>query len=293
MKVLLTGITGFVGQNLMPMILNECPEVELLTLNININEAEEKYPNSEYLNCQHIMTTDLNKVVEFNPEIVIHLATLTTSRNDTDIIKPILAANIEFGVLLLDTLQRCSALKLFVNTGSFAEYRFGTSKINDAYLYTATKSAFRNFVEYYSTLNGYKYITAVPYSIYGGKMTEKRLIDYIRESMDSKEPVDMTAGEQILDFTHVNDVAGFFIYILKNKERFYSLQNGDEFHLGTGIGITIRDLAVLIEQKYGKMCNINWGGRPYRDRDTMHAVAPIAKNLEIGWRAKISLKEGI
>ena len=30
MRVVLTGITGFVGQNLMPMIVNQCPDAELM-----------------------------------------------------------------------------------------------------------------------------------------------------------------------------------------------------------------------------------------------------------------------
>lgn len=118
-------------------------------------------------------------------------------------------ANIEFGVLLLDVLSRCPAMKLFVNTGSFAEFRYGNGDFDAAYLYTASKTAFRSFVDYYSTLSGFKYITAIPYSVYGGKMTVKRLMDYIKESMDAENPIDMTLGEQILDFIHVDDIAGF------------------------------------------------------------------------------------
>jgi len=293
MRVLLTGITGFVGQNLLPMIINEVPETEVLTLNIpsDLERAREMYP---YPNCRHILASEFDKVIEFNPEIVLHLATVTTARNDTDIIKPMLAANIEFGVLLLDALTRCDALKLFVNTGSFAEYRYGPSFLNDAYLYTATKSAFRHFVDYYSQLKGFKYITVVPYSIYGGKPTVKRLMDYIVESIDAKEPVGMTAGEQILDFTHVSDLAGFYVHILKNPDLFSSLNNGEEFHIGTGKGISIKELAGIVEKVYGKKCNIHWGARPYRERDTMHAVAPIAKNLAfLNWRTKISVEQGV
>lgn len=291
MRLLLTGITGFVGQNLMPMLIEQYPDIKILTLNTDVKEAEEKYP---YKQCKHVWTTDFDKVIKFNPEIVMHLATVTTPRNDTEIIKPMIAANIEFGVLLLDALTHCDALKLFINTGSFAEYSFGPSKINDAYLYTATKSAFRYFCDYYSQLSGFKYITVVPYTIYGGKSTVKRLMDYILESMDSEEPVDMTAGEQILDFTHVSDLAGFYNYIISNKDRFYNIDNGEEFHIGTGKGSTIRDLVTIIENVYGKKCNINWGGRPYRDRDTMQAVAPIAKNISlVGWRAKIYLLSGV
>lgn len=293
MKVALTGITGFVGRNLMPMIIDKLPNVELLTLNVetDLSKAQQMYP---WKQCHHILTTELDKLVDFNPEIVLHLATITTERNNTELIKPMLAANIEFGVLLLDSLTRCSQLRLFVNTGSFAEYRFGPSNINDAYLYAATKSAFRHFCDYYSQLMNYKYITVVPYTIYGGIPTVKRLMDYILESMESETPVDMTAGEQILDFTHVNDLADFYVHILRNPDLFYNLNNGEEFHIGTGKGTSIRDLVSIVERVYGRKCNINFGGRPYRERDTMHAVAPIAKNLNlVNWRAMISLENGI
>lgn len=291
MKILITGSTGFVGQNLMPMLINNFPDIEILTLNVDVKKAQNKYP---YKQCKHVMTTDFDEVVKFNPEIVLHLATITSARNDAEIIKPMIAANIEFGVLLFDALQKCSALKLFVNTGSFAEYRYGPSEINDAYLYTATKSAFRIFCDYYSQLGGFKYITVVPYTIYGGRPTVKRLMDYIIESMESKVPVDMTAGEQILDFTHVNDLAEFYSYIIEKYELFYNLRNAEEFHIGTGKGTSIKELVQIIENVYGKKCNINFGGRPYRDRDTMHAVAPIAKNISlVNWKARIEIKEGI
>ena len=293
MRLLLTGITGFVGQNLMPMIIREMPEVEILTLNIP-SDLEKATVMYSYPNCRHILTSEFDEVVKFNPEVVMHLATVTTARNDTEIIKPMLAANIEFGVLLLDALTQCDALKLFVNTGSFAEYRYGPSSINDAYLYAATKSAYRHFIDYYSQLRGFKFITVVPYSIYGGKPTVKRLMDYIVEAMDAEEPVDMTAGEQILDFTHVSDLAGFYVHIIKNLDLFLSLNNGEEFHIGTGKGISIRELVAIVEQVYGRKCNIRWGGRPYRERDTMHAVAPIAKNLAlVNWRAQISVEQGV
>lgn len=293
MKVLLTGITGFVGQNLMPMLQKECSGDTFMTMNLDIKEAEEKYPASPYANFTHVGIDDFKAVEVFNPEVVIHLATVTTARNDTEIIVPIIRANVEFGVLLLDALTRCPAMKLFVNTGSFAEFRYGNGDFDAAYLYTASKTAFRSFMNYYSTLCGFRYITAIPYSVYGGKMTVKRLMDYIKESMDAEIPVDMTPGEQVLDFIHVDDIAGFFTHVLKNLDKALSVPNGTDFHLGTGKGTSIRELAEIMERKYGKKCNINWGGRLYRERDIMYAVAPIAKNMPLmGWKAKVGISEG-
>lgn len=294
MRVALTGITGFVGMNLMPQLLALGSDYEFMTLNIDVDEAERKYPKSQYTNFRHVHTTNLEALVAFNPDMVLHLATVTTAANNTEIIHPMIAANIEFGVLLLDALQKCDNFKLFVNTGSFAEYRFGPDHFDSAYLYTATKTAFRAFVAYYAGLGrGFKYITAVPYSVYGGTMTVKRLFDYMAESLDAPSPVDMTKGEQVLDFIHVDDVAGFFVYTVAHADEFLALeQNGAEFHLGTGKGTSIREVAALMEEISGKKCNINWGGREYRERDIMHAVAPVEKN-QCGWRAKIDLRTGI
>ena len=68
-------------------------------------------------------------------------------------------------------------------------------------------------------------------------------------------------------------------------------KNGEDFHLGTGRGTTVREVAKIIESVSKRRCNINWGARAYRDRDTMYAVAPIAKNIElIQWKAQIELK---
>ena len=289
MRVLLTGITGFVGRHLVPMIVERCPDCEILTANIDLENAESYYP---YPQCRHILSTDWPAIIQFNPDVVLHLATVTTERNDTAIIHPMLSANIEFGVQLLDVLRSCPSLRLFVNTGSFAEYSKGPDQIHDAYLYAATKTAFRSFCEYYSQLSGYHYITAVPYTIYGGKPTVKRLMDYMFESMSSEKPVDMTAGEQILDFTHVDDIASFYVYVLQHLDEICHLDNGAEFHLGTGVGTSIRDVARMMEQVFGRTCNVNWGGRPYRERDIMYAVAPVERNMG-SWKAVISLEEGL
>lgn len=294
MNILITGATGFIGQNLIPLLTQQCSNIHILTLNRNVVKAEHLFPITTYPNIEHAQADAWETILQFNPDVVFHLAAFSTSSNATEMIEPLISSNITYGVQLLNALERCSSLKLFINTGSFAEYRLGTGRYNSAYLYAATKTAFRAFLDYYSSLCTFKYITAIPYTVYGGKTTIKRLMDYIMESLDSQEPVNMTAGEQILDFIHVNDVASFFIHVVKHIEKYLKLNNGEEFYLGTGYGHTIREIASLIEKETGKSCNINWGALPYRIHDTMHAIAPIAKNIELsGWHTQITIKDGI
>lgn len=296
MRIALTGVTGFVGRNLMPKLLQSTAlDHEYLTISRDVDKVNDLYPIRQYKQFIHISTEELDRLSDFNPDIFIHLATYSTSRNDEDVIHPMIMANIEFGIKILNILYQCPHFKLFVNVGTFAEYRFGNGQVNNAYLYSATKTAFRTFLDYYSTLGkGFAYITAVPYSVYGGIMTIKRLFDYMKESVNSPVPIDMTAGEQILDFIHVDDVAEFFVYVINHVSEFLSLNKKEnEFHLGTGRGTSIREVASMMESITTQKCNINWGGRPYRDTDIMYAVAPVGQNHGCGWKARIDLRNGL
>ena len=276
------------------MLQKQCGRAEILTLNRNVEKAHQMYPSDIYSCVKHTYANDWKQVQRFDPELVIHLAAFSTSSNNSEVIEPLVSTNITYGILLLDALSQCESFRLFINTGSFSEYRLGAGCFNSAYLYAATKTAFRSFLDYYSELYDFKYVTAIPYTVYGGRPTVKRLMDYIIESVGSVKPVDMTKGEQMLDFIHVDDVASFFIHVIRHIDKYQQLRNGEEFHLGTGRCVTVRELASIVEKVTGRHCNVNWGGRPYRERDTMYAAAPIAKNLELtGWHAGITIEQGV
>lgn len=286
MKLLITGTTGFVGRHLVKE-LEKNPDYEILSVSRDIVRAKQLFDNKR---IQYCTISDRNLITAFNADVVIHLASKLTSSNSTKILDDLIDSNIRYGVHLLDTLKNCSGLKLFLNFGTSAEYRLGADKVNNAYLYSTTKSAFRVFLDYYSELCGYKYLHIVPFTIYGGESSQKKIIDLIKDSLNSDEPQKMSAGEQILDFIHVDDVANFVIFLLNNTARTELLHNGETLFLGTGKGTSLRQLATEIEKAAQSRCNIVWGARPYRDRDIMHAVAPIGKLIDMGWRPSISLK---
>lgn len=268
MRLLITGSTGYIGSR----VLQALPaEVEVLCV-------------------KHSEGIDAKAIYAFGPDVVLHLATLSTSRWDTEIIDPMLDANIRYGVHLLDALSELEKKPYFINTGSFAEYRLGLEAgTKDAYLYTATKSAFRHFLDFYADACGFEYCTLVPYTVYGGKDTAKKLMDYMVESATSAEPVAMTPGEQVLDFIHVEDVVRAIVTIIVGDKP----ANRSELHLGTGVGTRVRDLASLIEKTLGLKLNIAWGGRDYRPLDVMKAVAPQNEWLAERWKAEITIEEGI
>lgn len=290
MRVLITGATGFVGKTLIPYLYDKGME-DIVLLVRNEAKARNLFPE---INVSVISTEDdtwVNQVTESNPDVTIHLAAAFTGRHDEENISKLIEANLSFTTLLLEALSKTSC-RHFINIGTFSEFRNGNGEYLPNNLYSATKSAERPIIQYYQGISQWNWINVVVYSPYGRFNPYKKVIDYMIESFDAKSPVAFTKGEQILDFIHVDDMADFFFTLIQHlsslKDDYY------QFHLGTGLGHSIREVAEVMENVWGKRMNANWGGRAYSEQDIMHAVAPIEQNLKLlNWKSKIILREGI
>lgn len=283
-NVLVTGATGFVGTHLMPMLDN-------FEYKIVVKEFSDYYPREKQIiyNKKNLekFCLDINK---FNASIVVHLASYLTSLDDFKCIDKVVDSNILFTSNLLKALENTS-LKLFINTGTFAEFYQNDEVENPAYFYAASKIAVKPILKYFQNLLEFKLIHVIPYTIYGGKSKSKKVIDYLLDSTMHDAPVDMTDGNQILDFIHIEDVVNFYITCLKNHDL---VENHENYYLGTGVGTSIKELATLIENETRLKANINWGKREYRPLDIMEAVAPVSKNsIHLAWMPKISIQQGI
>ena len=191
MNILITGATGFVGRHLIPVLRQEGHNLICV-----VRDEKRAMTLLGKDNITYILNEDLRKIRNYNPECVIHLASYLSSKDDIDTLKTLVDTNILFGTLLLDCLKQCNSLKLFINFGTSTQYRLGPAEINNAYLYSATKTAFEQLLKYYSDSNHYEYINIIPYTIYGGVDSQKKVIDYIKDSLDSCSSVKMSGGEQ-------------------------------------------------------------------------------------------------
>lgn len=289
MNILITGATGFVGRHLIPLLVEKGHQ--LICIVRNREKAIELLGESGIV---YVLSDELDNISIYKPECVIHLAAYLSSRDDEDTLHKLLESNVFFGTRLLSALKRGRhEVKLFINFGTFAEYRFGALEVNNAYLYSATKTAFKQLLDYYADATEYKYINIIPYTIYGGNDdSQKKVLDFIKDSFDAKEAMQMSEGKQVLDFIHIDDVVSFLCFVLNNISLFIN-QSSIDYHLGTGIGTSIRDLVYIVEHKYQKKCNIHWGALPYRQRDVMYAVAPIGRLINMGWYPKVRLEDGV
>jgi nucleoside-diphosphate-sugar epimerase len=126
MKILVTGATGMLGSQLLSALIKKDYEVAII-----IREQNNKF--LEYSNLSIIQIDESGiwkkKIRSFQPDIVCHLSAFLSSADDFYVLRRLVEANILFGADLLDALKDTNC-KLFINTGSFAEYE--ESRLNPA-----------------------------------------------------------------------------------------------------------------------------------------------------------------
>ncbi len=103
-----------------------------------------------------------------------------------------------------------------------------------------------------------------------------------------KPPIIFEDGMQSRDFVSVNDVCQALILAMEQN-----IANGEIFNVGTGVPITIKEVAETITQKINPELKPIYN-QQYRIGDIRHCVADISKiRNKLGYSPKISFKEGI
>ena len=285
MRVLITGGTGFLGQHLLPKLQ---PLEAQHTFALTVRQPQAQWPYRQMDTRENLA----DQVADFAPEVIIHLATYFTVRHDPVSAAALFETNVLFGTALLQGILQNNHLKYFVNGSSFNEFYDSQGVLNPTNLYAASKTSFRFVLKYFQDILDFKTVHAVIYSLYGGGDRNKKVLDYLIESLNATEPVGFSAGWQRLDFIHVEDVSDFFVHLLTKLDVVTAPET--DFHVGTGTSTNLREVASLLTEIAGRPPHTQWGVRPDRPKDTVHAVAPITSTVvQLGWRPQIDLKTGL
>ena len=277
MKILLTGATGFVGKNLLPA-LRRSNEVYVLVR-----------PGSNWgdLGVEHVVEfsddiTFLANYLKHNEiEGIIHLASLYIAEHKPEQIKDIVTSNVYLGTALLEACKS-AGVKWFLNTGTIWQ-NYNAPDYSDAYnpvnLYAASKQAFITMAKYYTETSDIRFCTLKLCDTFGANDTRKKIFALFERIASTGERLDMSGGEQYLDILNIEDVVSGFCRLAK------LLHNGtnqrDEYVLSSSQQIQLKQLARVYEHNHGVKLNINWGGRPYRQREVMK---PYIGNVLEDWK---------
>ena len=294
MKILMTGITGFIGHHLGERLVNDGHEVfAFVRATSKVDELSENLRrNVKFFVCDEdntVMKIVTDLCAEGNrPDVVYHLATNFMNAHRFEDIKQLIQSNITFGTEILDALTANNVCN-FVNTGTFTQH-YQDADYNPANLYSATKKSFEEIIEFYVQTRGLKCISLHLFDTYGADDKRGKILGLLKKISQSGETLKMSPGEQLIDLVYVDDVVEAFS--LAGKYLF----DGEYRYCGTyGVSslnpIPLREVVKTFEDVVGKKLSIEWGGRPYRQREIMIPWRTF-KTLP-GWSPKINLRDGI
>ena len=164
---------------------------------------------------------------------------------------------------------------------------------NDAY--AIAKIAGIKMCQSFNQQYGTNYISLMPTNLYGpndnydlnnSHVLPAMIRKFHEAKLEGKDKVEIWGtGTPMREFLYVDDLADACCHLMLSY-------NGDEVvNIGTGIDITIKDLALTIKEVVG------FQGDIYFNTDmpdgTPRKLLDVSKLKDLGWKYKISLREGI
>lgn len=290
-SAVVTGATGFMGRRLVSALVERGTKVSVVV------RRETQLPWPHHAHVRQIVsdgsTSSLVKglhAVAADDPVVFHLASYFVAEHAPEDITPLVESNLHFGVQLLEAMTG-NDVRRIVYAGTSWQH-FGQDGDQPVNLYAATKTAYSTFAAYYSVVKRLQATQLSLFDVYGPGDPRPKLLPALLRSLVNGDRLAMSAGEQALDLLFVDDAVEAFIVAgkrLLNATR--DAGSWEEFMVGSGHAVGLRDLVKMLEDIAGRPAAVDWGQRPYREREVMSPWRT-GKSLP-GWEPQIDLREGL
>jgi UDP-glucose 4-epimerase len=128
------------------------------------------------------------------------------------------------------------------------------------------------------------------FGCYGPGEAPWRLVPYATGKLAAGEPVDLTPGDQVRDFLHIDDVVSALW-----SAAIAGLPSGSVFNVCSGQPTSVRALVGLLTDVLHRPASLlHWGARPARGDEPAWIVGdPAAFHRATGWAPRLSLRAGL
>ena len=287
MKILLTGITGFLGSHLASELLRQKHQViGLKRVSSKISRLKEFYDQILLIDIEN----GLNALFETHPDInlIIHVA--TSYGNEGESVSNIVTANVVMPLRLLEWSVRQDKCA-FINSDTFF------CKANDTYGhlsdYISTKRFFLQLAKAHAAENDATFCNMQIEHMYGpSDGTQKFTMSIVQQLLDNKSEIMLTPGQQIRDFIFVDDVVEAYLKVIAAIEN-NKLNGFKHFEVGAGVPYTVIDFVTMAHRITASKSALLFGSLSYRESEIMHSQANLDALNELGWYPKFELERGI
>lgn len=242
-KVLLTGVTGLIGKEIIKPLQEKGFDIYAITIDNN-------NPNNgvNWIKCNLFDSESVKQILEdIKPTHLLNFAWATTG----DYL--VSDMNFEFVKAGLNLLKyfKANGGKRAIYVGTCFEYKFKdeplkeTDPTNPQTLYAVCKDALHKMAEEYCKINDISFGYGRIFYVYGHGENEKRLTAHLIKTLQNNETVTINCGRLIKDYMYTKDIAGGFA-------KFLDSDITGTVNMCTGQGISLEDYSTYIARKLNK-----------------------------------------
>lgn len=161
--------------------------------------------------------------------------------------------------------------------------------------YAIAKIAGIKMCEAYRDQYGCNYISVMPTNLYGpndnydlnnSHVLPAMIRKFHEAKLENKPSVELWGtGSPMREFLHANDLAEACVYLMENYN------DSTLVNIGTGVDVTIKELAETIKNEVGYEGEIVWNTE--KPDGTPRKLMDVSKLNGLGWKHSIELKDGI
>jgi nucleoside-diphosphate-sugar epimerase len=300
MRILITGISGFIGQHLVEALNADGHEVH------GLYEHPESRAKNPQLTKSQQHVADLadygavERLVEkVRPEVVLHMA----SRSEVALSfrNYIHVSNVNY-VSAVNLAEACRVyvpgFKAFIFASTMETYGNAEPLTGEKVFtedtpqypmapYAVAKLAMEKYLAYMGYAYDFPHIVMRQTNTYGRRDNSFFIVERIISQMLGGDECNLGVAWPVRNFLFITDLVEFYRALLAQ------MPLGETFVTGPANAVTIGELANLIAEKLDWRGNINWDTVPERAAEVPYLNSDPAKAKRVlGWEPKVSLSEG-
>ena len=281
-KVLITGGTGLIGTQTIPLLKEQGVEVYALTIG-NEHSSE----GLTYIKSNLFDKNNIEKIMQdIRPEYLLHYAWLSTGLFNDNTNFDFLTSSID----LLKSFVKNGGTRV-VMAGTYAEYGYHNEILSEDMpaepinIYSRCKDFVRQISEAYCKNNNVSFGWGRIFSAFGKETDPRRLTSDVINHLKSNQPVTIRSGSLVRDYIYTKDIAAAFVkFLMSDVEGIVNICTGQE----TTIHDYVMKIAKIMDAE--KLVIFNEQSSPQQVRVVGN---PRRLNNEVGFIPRYTIEEGL
>jgi UDP-glucose 4-epimerase len=296
MRVLITGVAGFIGSNFADMLIatqnKDCDVIGIDNLSYGL---QEQIPAAVKFHKLDIRSKDIYPVFE-GVDFVYHFAAKNCLADCRE--NPVDTADINVtGTVNVFEAARRAKVKKVVYAESSALYEGSAvlptpeSEVAPESFYSVSKLASMHFAKAYERYYGLNSTALRYFCVYGPRQDYRRTIPpvmsaFIVNLLKRRAPTIYGTGEKRRDFVHVDDVNSFHLRCMTDKRT-----DGMTYNIGSGENYSVLDIYRKLSGLLG--IEIEPDFKDNLPGEALTTLADITAARKLGWQPKVNIDDGL